>query len=215
MTKTRKYFLMFVGAVLIFTHQQRNFVNQRHEIQVSIEQLRNESPSFKEKYDEVKAKKPDLTILPPNLTWIYDLIKKAIPPKFMSTISPYLPFQELEKENKAVTQFKEADPNFPELLNLPVGWDVKIIVDLNKIDSKDGLKAALAHEIYHAWETLEAHDIKAHLALKTAENSLPYENRPSEIAAKAFEEQVVSEIPSKKPINDNPEVSEELVEVDQ
>lgn len=67
---------MFVGAVLIFTHQQRNFVNQRHEIQVLIEQLRNESPSFKEKYDEVKAKKPDLTILPPNLTWIYDLIKK-------------------------------------------------------------------------------------------------------------------------------------------
>jgi len=211
MSKTRKYFLMFVSFVLIFTHQQRNFVNQRHELQVALAELSQESPAFKEKYDYVKAKKPLLTVLPPNLTWLYSLM----PPK----ITHYLPFKPLEIEGKAVTRFTENSITFSEFSKLPMGWDVEIIVDLNKIDSKVGIKAAIAHEIYHAWDILQSNDIKGHLALKTQENSLPYETRPSEIAAKVFEDSVVAELPSavppKKLINDDSEASEESIELDQ
>jgi hypothetical protein len=66
---------------------------------------------------------------------------------------------------------------------------------------------------------LQSNDIKGHLALKTQENSLPYETRPSEIAAKVFEDSVVAELPSavppKKLINDDSEASEESIELDQ
>lgn len=202
MTKIKKYLLAFMGFSLLFTYKQQEFIYHRRQIQTSITEMREESESFRQKYDEIKSKKSDFYVMPVNLRWLIELVPQPVV-KYLPSI--------LKHEEKAVTRFEENELNLPRI---PVGWDIEVRLDMRKIDNKE-LKTAIAHEIYHVWEVLDSEDIKGYLDSKSSENSLPYEKRPSETAAEAFASKVQSEIASKKAYNGDSEASEEPIEVDQ